>query len=226
MRQIGCAGLGRGMAPHEKSWVRDASPAWPPHRSEKLAVFGGTTLAPAGRGGANMEVSRFLIIRGVVALVAGVIAFGWPGVTIAVLVGIFAAYAVIDGITNLFLPFSGPGRAWVHVLQGIVGIAAGVLTFFWPGITALVLILFIAARAIVVGVLEIVAAIRLRRVIHGEWLLGFSGLVSILFGLLVVAFPVAGAVGISWMLGTYAIFIGLLLTGLGIRLRTVTPAAA
>jgi uncharacterized membrane protein HdeD (DUF308 family) len=173
-----------------------------------------------------MDGSRFLLIRGAIALVAGIVAFGWPGITIAVLVGIFAAYAVVDGITNLVLAFSGPGRVWMHVLQGIVGIAAGVLTFFWPGITALVLIILIAARAIVVGAFEIAAAIRLRRVIHGEWLLALSGLVSIVFGVLVLAFPVAGAVGISWMLGTYAMFVGLLLIGLGIKLRTASPAAA
>ncbi|HEV3216820.1 MAG TPA: DUF308 domain-containing protein [Vicinamibacterales bacterium] len=172
-----------------------------------------------------MDVSRFLLIRGAIALVAGIVAFVWPGITIAVLVGIFAAYAVIDGLTNLFLAFSGPGSAWMHVLQGIVGLTAGVMTFFWPGITALVLIIFIGARAIVVGALEIAAAIRLRRVIHGEWLLAFSGLVSILFGVLVVAFPAAGAVGISWMLGAYAIFIGLLLIGLGFKLHTAVPAS-
>jgi uncharacterized membrane protein HdeD (DUF308 family) len=173
-----------------------------------------------------MDVSRFLLIRGAIALVAGIIAFVWPGITVAVLVGIFAAFAVIDGITNLFLAFSGPGRPWMHVLQGIVGVAAGVMTFFWPGITALVLIIFIGARAIVVGALEIAAAIRLRHVIHGEWLLGFAGFVSMLFGLLVVLFPAAGAVGISWMLGFYAVFIGLLLIGLGFKLRTALPASA
>jgi uncharacterized membrane protein HdeD (DUF308 family) len=174
-----------------------------------------------------MEVaSSILLIRGVLALIVGFIAFAWPGITIAVLVVIFGIYAIIDGITNLVVAFSGRGRAWINVLQGIVGIAAGVLTFFWPGITALVLIFLIAARAIVVGALEIAAAVRLRRVIHGEWMLGLSGLVSMLFGILIVAFPAAGAVGISWVLGTYALFIGLLLIGLGIRLRSAAPAPA
>jgi uncharacterized membrane protein HdeD (DUF308 family) len=113
----------------------------------------------------------------------------------------------------------------MQVLQGIVGIAAGVLTFIWPGVTALVLILFIGAWAIVTGALEIAAAIRLRRVIHGEWLLGFSGLVSIIFGILVLAFPAAGAVGISWILGAYTAAAGFILIALGIRLRTA-PALA
>ncbi len=173
-----------------------------------------------------MEIASFLLIRGVVALLAGFIAFAWPGITIAVLVGIFAGYAIIDGVTSLFLAFSGHDRVWIHVLQGIVGIAAGVLTFFWPGVTALALIILIAARAIVVGALEIAAAIRLRRIIHGEWMLGLNGLVSMLFGMLIVAFPAAGAVGISWMLGIYALFIGMLLIGLGIKLKSATVATA
>lgn len=173
-----------------------------------------------------MEMASFVLVRGVVALIAGFVAFAWPGITIAVLVGIFAAYAIIDGVTNLYLAFSGHGRVWIQVLQGIVGIAAGVLTFFWPGITALALIILIAARAIVVGALEIAAAIRLRRIIHSEWMLGLSGLVSMLFGMLIVAFPAAGAVGISWMLGTYALFIGMLLVGLGIKLRSASVATA
>ena len=173
-----------------------------------------------------MELSRFLLIRGAIALAAGIVAFAWPGITIAALVLIFAAYAVIDGTTNLVLAVHGPGRRWMHVLQGLIGIAAGVLTFFWPGITGLVLILFIASWAIVGGALQIAAAIRLRKVIHGEWLLALSGVVSTLFGVLVVAFPLAGAIGISWMLGTYAISAGMLLIGLGIRLRTVSPATA
>jgi uncharacterized membrane protein HdeD (DUF308 family) len=173
-----------------------------------------------------MEMASLFLVRGVIALIAGFVAFAWPGITIAVLVGIFAAYAIIDGVANLYLAFSGHGRVWSQALQGIVGIAAGVLTFFWPGITALALIILIAARAIVVGALEIAAAIRLRRIIHGEWMLGLSGLVSIMFGMLIVAFPAAGAVGISWMLGTYALFIGILFVGLGIKLRSGSVATA
>jgi uncharacterized membrane protein HdeD (DUF308 family) len=111
------------------------------------------------------------------------------------------------------------------VLQGVVGIAAGVLTFMWPAISALVLILFIGAWAIITGVFEIVAAIRLRQVITGEWMLVLSGIVSILFGVMVFAFPLAGAVGISWILGAYAMTAGIILISLGVKLRKLVVAA-
>lgn len=170
-----------------------------------------------------MPGSSFLIIRGIVGIVIGILAFGWPGVTIAVLVGIFALYALIDGVTNLILGLTQAtrhGRPWALILEGLAGIAAGVVTFMWPGVTALVLIWLIAAWAIVTGVFEIAAAIRLRRVLTGEWLLLLSGVLSIAFGVLVFAFPGAGAVGIAWVLGAYAVATGVILVALGIRLRS------
>jgi uncharacterized membrane protein HdeD (DUF308 family) len=168
-----------------------------------------------------------LIIRGIIGIIAGIIAVAWPGLTIALLVGIFAAYAFIDGVTNVVLGLrrsSGDGRSWALVIQGIAGIAFGVMTFMWPGITALVLIFFIAAWAVVTGILEIAAAIRLRRVITGEWLLVLSGVLSVLFGILAFAFPAAGAVGIAWILGTYAAATGIILVTLGARLRGAAVA--
>jgi uncharacterized membrane protein HdeD (DUF308 family) len=174
-----------------------------------------------------MDGSSVLIVRGIVGVVFGVIAFLWPGITIAALVVIFGAYAIIDGITNLVLGFSRTGAhgRWAHVLQGVFGIAAGVLTFMWPAITALVLVLLIGAWAIVTGIFEIAAAIRLRRVITGEWMLVLSGIVSILFGVMVFVFPFAGAVGISWILGVYAMTAGIILISLGVRLRKLVVAA-
>ena len=106
-----------------------------------------------------------LLIRGILGVAVGFIAFAWPGITLAVLVGIFAAYAILDGITNLFVGMrKSPerGRSWAQVVQGLVGVTAGVLTMLWPGITALALVWFIGAWAIVTGALEIAAAIRLR----------------------------------------------------------------
>jgi uncharacterized membrane protein HdeD (DUF308 family) len=175
-----------------------------------------------------MDGSSILIVRGIVGVLVGVIAFLWPGITIAALVVLFGAYAIVDGITNLVLGFSRTGAhgRWAHVLQGAVGIAAGVLTFMWPAITGLALIWFIAAWAIVTGAFEIAAAIRLRRVITGEWMLVLSGIVSILFGVLVFAFPLAGAVGISWILGVYAMTAGIILISLGVRLRRLVAVAA
>jgi uncharacterized membrane protein HdeD (DUF308 family) len=164
-----------------------------------------------------------LLIRGIASIVIGILAVAWPGITIAVLVGIFGAYAIIDGIANLFIGFSharAGGLSWAHVAQGLVGIGAGILTFVWPGVTALALVFFIAAWAVATGVFEIVAAIRLRRVLKGEWLLALSGVLSVAFGLLVFVFPGAGAVGIAFVLGTYAVATGVILVMLAIRLRS------
>jgi uncharacterized membrane protein HdeD (DUF308 family) len=171
-----------------------------------------------------MNGSTFLLIRGLVGIVIGFLAVAWPGMTIAVLVAIFGMYAVIDGVTNLIFGLThtpGHGRSWAHALQGVAGIVAGVLAFIWPGITALALVLFIGAWAIVTGAFEIAAAIRLRRYIRGEWLLALSGVMSVLFGVLVFAFPGAGAVGIAWILGIYAGAAGMVLIALGLRLRSL-----
>lgn len=174
-----------------------------------------------------MDPSSLLLIRGILGIVVGVVAFAWPGITIAVLVGIFGVYAAIDGVTNLVLGLKrtpAQGRSWAQVLQGIVGIAAGVMTFLWPVVTAFVLIIFIGAWAIVTGIFEIVAAIRLRKIITDEWLLALSGVLSVIFGILVFAFPRAGAVGISWIFGAYAAAAGMVLVALGVRLRSLALA--
>lgn len=174
-----------------------------------------------------MDPSALLLIRGILGILVGVVAFAWPGITIAVLVGIFGVYAVIDGITNLVLGLSRTPthkRSWAQTLQGIVGVAAGVMTFLWPAVTAFVLVILIGAWALITGVFEIAAAIRLRKEITGEWLLALSGVLSIIFGILVFAFPGAGAVGISWVLGAYALAAGMVLVALGIRLRSLAVA--
>ena len=168
-----------------------------------------------------MDLSTFLIIRGLVGIALGVLAMFWPGITLVILVGIFGLYAILDGLANLLLGLrSSRRRSWVQIIQGLVGIGAGVLTFIWPTITALVLVLFIGAWAIVTGVLEMIAAVRLRKVIKGEWLLALSGIMSMLFGALVFAFPAAGAVGIAWLLGIYAAAAGVVLVTLALRIRT------
>jgi uncharacterized membrane protein HdeD (DUF308 family) len=171
-----------------------------------------------------MDGSSLLLMRGIVGLVFGIIAFAWPGVTIAALVIIFGMYAVIDGVTNLMLGVTRARNRWPHVVQGIFGIAAGVLTFLWPGVTAFVLVIFIGAWAIITGVFEIVAAIRLRKEITGEWMLALSGLLSLAFGVLIFAFPAAGAVGIAWILGAYAAAAGIILIALGVKLRSMVIA--
>jgi uncharacterized membrane protein HdeD (DUF308 family) len=164
-----------------------------------------------------------LAIRGLVALIVGAIAFVWPGITLAALVILFGAYALIDGVVSL----AGAWRAsraherWgVLLLEGIAGIVAAVIAILWPGITAYALVVLIAAWALVTGAFEIAAAVRLRKHISGEWLLALSGVVSILFGFLIIAFPLAGALAIAYMVGIYAFVFGLLLLALGFRLRS------
>ncbi|HVZ22211.1 MAG TPA: HdeD family acid-resistance protein [Vicinamibacterales bacterium] len=174
-----------------------------------------------------MDQSSLLIIRGLVGIALGVLAMFWPGITLVILVGIFGVYAILDGLANLLLGFrSSHRRSWPQIIQGLVGIGAGVLTFIWPTVTALALVLFIGAWAIVTGVLEMVAAVRLRKMIKGEWLLALSGIMSMLFGALVFAFPAAGAVGIAWLLGIYAAAAGVVLVTLALRIRTHQPIPA
>lgn len=164
-----------------------------------------------------------LVIRGILAIAFGVLTFIWPGITIAVLVLLFGAYALIDGVVNLVGMFAGSRpeeRWWALLIEGIVGIAAGLITFFWPGITALSLVFVIAAWAFVTGIFELVAAVRLRREISGEWLLILSGIASLLLGVLFAALPLVGILAIAFTVGIYAIIFGALMVSLGFRLRS------
>ena len=163
-----------------------------------------------------------LVLRGAVAILLGVAAFVWPGITLAALVYFFAAYAVIDGVLSL----AGAMRAAeVHerwgslLLEGLAGIFAAFVTVVWPGITALALVYVIAAWALITGIAEIAAAVRLRHHIHGEWLLGLAGIASILFGVLIAAMPAAGALAIALWVGIYLMVFGVVLVSLGFRLR-------
>lgn len=148
----------------------------------------------------------------------------WPGLTLVFLVALFGVYAFIDGVVNVAVGLTrapGRDRSWPTMIQGMVGAAAGVLAFAWPNITLLALLFWIAAWAVVTGVFELVAAVRLRRVIEGEWMLAFSGMLSIALGGLLFARPAIGAIGLALALGAYAAATGMVLVGLGIRLRTV-----
>ena len=158
-----------------------------------------------------------LTLRGVAALLFGIMAFVWPGLTLAVLVLFYGASALVDGALALVTGVRGGLGGMVVV--GLLGIAAGVITFFWPGITALALLYAIAFWAILRGVFEIVAAIRLRREIEGEWLLATAGLLSIGFGVLLLLNPGAGALSVVWLIGAFAIVWGVTLIALGFRLR-------
>jgi uncharacterized membrane protein HdeD (DUF308 family) len=160
------------------------------------------------------------VLRGLAALALGVFAFVWPGTTLAALILVFAFYAVFDGVLAVMagLGTSGTQRLW-FLIGGVAGIAVGVLTFFYPNATAVALVLLIGAWAIVTGVAEIVAAYTLRRVITREWLLALSGVLSVAFGVLLVASPGSGALALLWLIGFYAILAGITYLAAGLRLR-------
>ena len=160
-----------------------------------------------------------LALRGVFAVPFGLLTFLIPGITLFTLVLLFGAYAILDGIFDIVSAVRAPGRHWPLVLEGVVGIIIGILTFLWPGITTMVLLYLIAFWAIFTGVLEIVAGIRLREVIANEWLLILMGVLSVLFGFLILIFPGAGALAIVIWIGAYALLFGIMLIALAFLLR-------
>jgi uncharacterized membrane protein HdeD (DUF308 family) len=162
-------------------------------------------------------------LRGAAAVLFGLLALIWPSITLLALVVLFGAYAAVDGLFVLGSAIFGRGadgrsRAWL-VVEGIAGIAIGVVTFIWPGVTTLVLLALIAAWALVTGVLEIVAAVRLRREISGEWLLALGGALSVVFGILLLVWPATGALALVLIIGAYALVFGIVLIVLALRLR-------
>jgi uncharacterized membrane protein HdeD (DUF308 family) len=164
-----------------------------------------------------------LVLRGFFDVLFGITAFVWPGITLAVLVLLYGAFALVDGSFAIAAVLVGRTRgmpSWALLVEGLAGIAVGAITLFWPGITQLALLFMIAAWAVVTGVFEIVAAVRLRKEIRGEWLLALSGVLSVAVGVALVVNPGAGLLAISWMIGTYAIIFGVLFIVLGFRLRS------
>ena len=162
-----------------------------------------------------------ILLRGIVSILFGVLAFVWPGVTLFTLVLFYGAFMLIDGVLALAHAVMGGnvGSRWWLALVGVAGIVAGVLTFLWPGLTALLLLFFIAGWAIVLGVFQIIGAIRLRKEIDNEWTLILSGIVSVLFGVILLVAPGAGAIGLVWAIGSFAIVFGVLLVMAALRLK-------
>ncbi|MCC6615142.1 MAG: HdeD family acid-resistance protein [Anaerolineae bacterium] len=164
-----------------------------------------------------------LLIRGGVAVLFGIAVILFPGIALLTLVTLWGVYAVVDGIFALIAGIRGRETNkhwWMMVLEGIVSIAAGILTFVWPAITALILLAIIAGWAIITGILEIVAAIRLREEIKGEFWLGLSGLASVIFGVVLFLFPGTGILALLWVVGVYAIIFGVSIMLLSFRLKS------
>ncbi|HEX4697713.1 MAG TPA: HdeD family acid-resistance protein [Candidatus Udaeobacter sp.] len=162
------------------------------------------------------------VIRGIAAIVFGMLAFVYPGLTVAILVLFFGAWVLVDGVFRVVAAIGGratdPEWGW-HLVIGILGIMIGFLTFHAPRITALALVIYIAAWALMIGATEIALAIKLRREIKGEWFLILMGLVSILFAFMLLWNPIPGALALVWLIGAYAIAFGILGIIFGIRLR-------
>ena len=182
-----------------------------------MATFASTPLAAA-----LSHSWWLLLLRGVIAILFAALTWMQPGISLASLILVFGIYVFADGVVGIWTAFSGRKdnhHWWVLLLWGLVSIAVGVLTFMNPAITGLVLLMYIATWAIVTGVFQIVGAVRLRKEIDGEWLLGLSGLASLVFGALMVMWPVAGALAVVWMIALYAFVYGVLMVMLSFRVR-------
>ena len=157
-------------------------------------------------------------LRGILAIVFGIVALVYPGITLLSLAFVFGAYVFVDGVFAVASAFGHGGREAVwYVLEGILGIAVGIATFLYPGITAQVLVFLVGLWAILTGIFEVVAGFELP--IARDWLLALAGAVSIIFGVLVFVNPVGGALAVVWLIGIYALVFGVTLLVLGIRLR-------
>lgn len=170
-----------------------------------------------------------LALQGVAAIAFGVLAIVWPGLTLLWLVALFAAYALLQGAAAIFAAIRGrriESKWWVMLLLGIVSVAAAVLAIFYPAITALTLVLLMGANALVTGVLQLVVAVRLRQQIRREWLLVANGIISIIFGALVMLFPTGGALAMVWLVSFYAMLSGVLLLTLAFRAHSWRSAGA
>ena len=173
----------------------------------------------------NMVLARnwwALVLRGVLAIVFGVLAFVNPGLTLSALILLFGAYSLVDGVFAIISGLRAAQRHerwWPFALEGLASIVVGILAFLMPVAAAFALLMIASAWSIVTGILRIAAAIRLRREISGEWLLILNGLLSVAFGVVIVLFPGAGLVTLVWVVGMYAILFGVILVALGFRVR-------
>jgi uncharacterized membrane protein HdeD (DUF308 family) len=188
----------------------------------------GHSLAPGASLVHTMAKNWWLVVlRGVAAIIFGILAFAWPGITLLTLVLFWGAFALVDGVLAIISAVKGgnPMPRWWLAIVGIAGIAAGALTFLMPGLTALVLVTFVAVWAIILGVMEVYGAIKLRKEIEGEWFLILNGALSVVFGILILWRPGIGAVALVYIIGAYAIILGVIYLMFGLKLKKHAPPA-
>ncbi|MCH4267738.1 MAG: HdeD family acid-resistance protein [Brevundimonas sp.] len=187
------------------------------------------TAAPSLEGLVKSALHRswwLLLLRGIAAVAFGVLTFIWPQISLVSLILVYGIYALVDGVLALIAAIRGGGFAprWWLALGGVISILAAGVAFAWPGLTALVLVYLIGFWSILRGVLEIVGAIRLRNEIANEWSLGAAGVLSVIFGLILVFMPGAGALGLLWLIAAWAVLFGLLLIWVAFKVRTLAKA--
>lgn len=166
---------------------------------------------------------RYLLLRGIAAIAFGLLTWFQPGISLTALVLLFGSYAIVDGVLAIWAAVAGHGAEqswWLLLLGGLISVAAGVLAFTQPHLTALALLFYIAAWAIGTGIVEIVAAIRIRREVHGEWRLILAGAVSVAFGFFLIARPGTGALTVLWLIATYAVALGVILVIFAFKARS------
>lgn len=164
-----------------------------------------------------------LVLRGVLAIIFGIVAWVWPGLNLTTLIILVGAWLLVDGAFQIV--FAILNRARVDsvlplIIGGLISVIGGIVILAWPGLSAIALIYLIGAWAVITGIFEIVAAIQLRKEIENEWAIGIGGLISIAFGAVVLIFPGDGAVALVWLIGIFAIVLGIALIAAGFRLRS------
>jgi uncharacterized membrane protein HdeD (DUF308 family) len=168
--------------------------------------------------------TRLLALRGVAAIAFGVLAVAWPNLTFIALLALFGAFALVEGAFTLSAGLNlvvERQTSWVpYIIGGLAGIAIGAVTFLWPGLTALTLVYLIAYWAIITGVFELVAAFELAGGIRTDWMLGLAGVLSVAFGVLVALDPRSGALSVIWIIGLYAIVVGVARLMMAYRLNS------
>ena len=198
-----------------------------------MDTFDPTSARPAAQAARNVGLRLLdtltrhwwvLLLRGIIAILFGVMAWVWPGLSIVTLVLLFGIFVFADGALGLWTAITGPKgmeHRWVMALWGLAGLATGVLAVFAPGLVATSVVLLIGAWAIVTGIAEIIAAIQLRKEIQGEWMLILAGVLSVAFGLLFVFRPGTGALSLVWLIGLFAVLVGILFIVLAFKVRSV-----
>jgi len=163
-----------------------------------------------------------LALRGLVAILFGLAALFWPGLILTVLIVLFGAYALADGILAVIAAFRSSGQGMrrpLLLIEGAIGILFGLLALFWPGLTALALLYFVAFWIILSGIARVVMAIMLRQEIENEWSIALSGVLSVILGLILLLLPGAGLLAYTWLIGLLALAVGVALIYYAFRVR-------